>query len=153
MDMPKPGDGHHKPEKLVGNWTGEEKLHPSPWDPKGGVAQARVNNRLALDGFAVIQDYEQSRNGSVTFAGHGVFSFNPGNGIYSMHWWDTMGFPPNDFTGKFDGDVLTLTHKSPQGSNRAVFDLSEKGTYTFRMEVSQDGNQWQPFMEGKYRRS
>jgi hypothetical protein len=152
MDMPKPGDGHRQLEKLVGNWVGDEKLFPSPWDQKGGVAQARVHNRRALDGFAVIQDYEQSRGGAVTFAGHGVFSFNPQTGIYSMHWWDTMGFPPNDFTGKFDGDVLTLTHKSPMGTNRAEFDVSVPGAYTFKMEVSQDGQNWQPFMEGKYRR-
>ncbi|HEY2412562.1 MAG TPA: DUF1579 family protein, partial [Pirellulaceae bacterium] len=112
MDMPKPGEAHRKIQKLVGNWLGEEKLFPSPWDPKGGTAQARVSNRLALGGFAVIQDYEQLRGGAATFAGHGVFSFNPHDSTYSMHWWDSMGSPPNNFVGKFDGDVLTLTHKS-----------------------------------------
>jgi Protein of unknown function (DUF1579) len=153
MDMPKPGDGHRKLEKLVGNWTGEEKLHPSPWDPRGGVAQARVNNRLSLSGFNVVQDYEQWRGEAVTFAGHGVFSFNPKDNSYSMHWWDSMGMPPNVFTGKFDGDVLTLTSPSAQGQSRAIFDLREPGSYVFKMDVSPDGKQWRTFMEGKYRRS
>ncbi len=48
--------------------------------------------------------------------------------------------------------MLTLENKEPQGHSRAVFDLRQEGSYTFHMDVSQDGRQWQTFMEGNYRR-
>ena len=51
MEMPKPTDVHKKLERLAGKWKGEEKMYPSPWDPNGGIAVGRVNNRPALDGF------------------------------------------------------------------------------------------------------
>ena len=150
MDMPKPTEAHRKLEKLVGSWSGEERLHPSPWDPQGGTALGRVRNRVALDGFIVVQDYEQERGGSINFRGHGVFSWDPSRPCYLLHWFDSMGMPPNEFRGNFQGDVLIMTSQGPQGHSRAVFDFVEKGLYRFRMEVSQDGDQWYTFMEGKY---
>ncbi len=150
MDMPKPGDAHRRLEKLVGKWSGEERLAPSPWDPAGGTAVGRMNNRLALDGFVVVQDYEQERNGTVGYRGHGVFSWDATESRYVLHWFDSIGAPPNDFRGGFEGDVLTLTGKHGPGQARVVFDVREPGRYRFRMEGTQDGASWMTFMEGDY---
>ncbi len=152
MDMPKPTDAHNKLQRLVGNWKGEETLHPSPWDPKGGPATGKVNNRISLDGFVVIQDYEQVRNGIPTFKGHGVISYNAYQKCYCMHWFDSMGTPPNEFKGNFDNNVLTMTNQNPMGHSRAIMDFSKDGAYHFKMEMSQDGKQWQTFMDGNYSR-
>ena len=152
MDMPKLTDAHKKLELLAGRWKGEEKLSPSPWDPKGGIATGRVNNRPALDGFAVVQDYEQERNGAVSFQGHGIFSYDAYQKNYVLHWLDSMGMPVNEFRGSFEGRVLTLTNKGQMGFNRAVFDLGENDKYKFKMEISQDGKNWYTFMEGSYTR-
>lgn len=152
MEMPKPTDAHKKLERLAGRWKGEEKISPSPWDPKGGTAIARVYNRPALDGFTLVQDYEQEQNGAVNFKGHGVFSYDPTQQCYLMHWWDTMGMPMSEFKGSFEGDVLMLSTKNPQGLSRAVFDLSQKSKYKFKLEGSQDGKQWHTFMDGSYTR-
>lgn len=150
MEMPKPGEAHKKLEKLVGNWSGEERMAPSPWDPQGGTAVGRVTNRVGVDGFVVIQDYEQEQAGKVSLRGHGVFSWDDGRQKYSMIWYDSMGQAPNEFVGDFENDVLTLTNQSSQGHTRAQFDVSMPGRYVFRMDVSQDGTQWQNFMEGRY---
>jgi hypothetical protein len=106
----------------------------------------------SLDGFAVVQDYEQERHGSVTFRGHGVFWWDPAAQSYVLTWFDSMGLAPNEFRGRLEADVLTLTSQGPQGLSRAVFDLSDHGRYGFRMEVSGDGKEWQPLMEGSYER-
>jgi hypothetical protein len=150
MDMPKPTDAHIKLEKLLGNWKGEEKLNPSPWDTKGGPATGKENNRSSLDGFVVIQEYEQIRNGVPTFKGHGVFTYDPYQKCYCMHWFDSMGAPVNEFKGNFENNILTMTHQGKMGHSRAIMDFSKDGVYKFKMDGSQDGKQWVPFMEGSY---
>ena len=152
MEMPKPTDAHKKLEMLVGTWEGEEKMHPSPWSPEGGTAMGKVVNHTALDGFTVIQDYEQTAHGQTTFTGHGVFEWNPKESTYIMYWWDNYGSPASLFRGNFDGKVLTLTGKGEMGHNRVIFDLRETGGYAFKMDVSPDGKNWTTFMEGKYRK-
>jgi len=152
MDMPKPTPAHEKLAKLIGRWSGPETMPAGPWAPGGGTALGRVENRAALDGFVVIQDYAQERDGEVIFRGHGVFGWNSGVGQYTLHWFDSMGMGMNEYHGDFEGDVLSLTSDSPMGKSRAVFDLGAAGRYTFRMELAQDGRAWTTFMEGAYTR-
>ena len=153
MEMPKPGDAHKKLSALVGEWSGGEKLHPSPWDPAGGTARATVSNRWIVDGFAVMQTYEQRRDGKVTFRGHGVFWFDPLKQEYVMHWWDSMAGIGGEYRGQFNGDVLTLGAPMPQGGqSRTSWTLTGRDGHTFLMEVSPDGERWHPAMEGRYRK-
>ena len=81
MNMPNPSPGHLLLEKLAGSWVGEEIMHPSQWDPKGGVAIGRNNHKLSLGGFALLADYEQERDGAITFTGHGVYTYDPKEGV------------------------------------------------------------------------
>lgn len=152
MDMPKPGDAHRRLSRLVGRWTGGEKLYPGPWDPTGGPATATITNRVILDGFAVVQEYAQSRRGQVNFRGHGVFWYDQERQQYVMTWWDSLAGRPGEFRGSFNGEVLQLSSPMQQGGHsRAAFDLSKRGQYKFVMEISQDGQSWTPAMEGTYK--
>jgi hypothetical protein len=152
MEMPKLTDAHLKLSLLSGTWHGEEVLFPTPWDPYGGPAAGRVVNRVALDGFALVQDYEQQRGGSANFRGHGVFSWDSAKKSYMLYWFDSLGMGQNVFDGSFDEKVLVLTNQSPVGFTRASWDLTSPLTYFYRMEVSGDGTQWQKVMEGSYAR-
>jgi Protein of unknown function (DUF1579) len=150
MNMPKPGDAHTRLHRLAGQWGGEETVHPAPHDP-GGSATAFLNNRIALDGFTVVQEYEQYRHGRPTYSGHGVFWYDPVANQYAMTWFDSMMGAALEFRGDFEGDVLRLAH-TPIGGGflRATFDCGLPGEYVFVMEVSGDGNSWTPTMEGAY---
>jgi hypothetical protein len=152
MEMPKPTDAHRKLQSLVGTWKAEEKMFPSPWDPKGGTAVGRAINRLALDGFAIIQDYEQTSKDVVNYWGHGIFTWDPASQSYVLYWFDSLGMGVNVFKGSFDENKLTLTYKSDQGYTRASWKFTSDKSYAYKMEVSGDGNQWQPMMEGSYSR-
>lgn len=152
MQMPKPGPNHKQLAKLAGNWTGEEKMSPSPWDPKGGTATGKVKNTIALDGFLIVQDYEQIRDGKTSFRGIGLFTWNENKKCNEIVWADSMGGTAQIFAGKWEGDVLRCTNEGPMGITRCAFDVSGGG-YKFLMDVSKDGKQWQTMMEGKYRRS
>lgn len=152
MEMPKLTEAHKNLQRLAGKWKGQETIAPSPWDPKGGTAIGRVENKVAINGFAVVQDYEQERSGAINFRGHGVFHYDAMNNAYVMTWFDSMGMPPTDFRGNFENGVMTLMNKSQMGHSRAIFDVRKENEYRFTMEVSQDGNQWFPFMDGQYSR-
>ncbi|HEY5615999.1 MAG TPA: DUF1579 family protein [Bacteroidota bacterium] len=150
MNMPQLTEAHQQLQLLVGNWVGQEKINPSPWDPLGGPAIGRVKNKLALNGFAVVQQYEQERNGAVNFRGHGIFTWFEPEKCYMLHWFDSFGATPNVMKGQFEKNVLTLTSKGSFGHSKAVFDFSEDGQYYYRMDVSEDGTEWYTFMEGTY---
>lgn len=153
MDMPKPGDAHKKLQAMIGQWSGTETMHPNFWDPSGGSAAATITNRWVLDGFAVVQEYEQRRKGVPNFSGHGVIWFDPARAEYVMTWWDSMMGTSSEFRGQFEDDVLTLRSPMPQGGHsRVAFDMRNPASYAFLMEVSEDGVAWQPAMEGRYRR-
>ena len=152
MQMPQPSEAHKQLEKLVGNWAGQEKIHPSPFAPQGGVATGRVQNRRSLDGFVVVQDYAQERDGKTSFTGHGVFWFDAMRQVYVMSWWDSFGSPVSEFVGGLDKGILTLSNVGPSGYSKAIFDIREGDHYGFRMEVSPDGAQWFAFLEGTYTR-
>jgi len=150
MQMPKPGPEHRKMERLVGAWEGEETMHASEWDPKGGTATGRSTHRLALSGFALINDYEQERDGATTFTGHGVMTWDPKGAQYLFHWFDCIGSPVEVFSGRFDGDVLTLSHGGPGMHARFTYDLGQPGRMKTRMEMSKDGASWKMLFEGRY---
>ena len=139
MEMPKASDGHRKLEKIAGRWEGEETMYPSPWDPKGGKAIGRINSRVALNGFAVINNYEQERDGAITFTGHGVFTYDPKADVYSLSWFDCMG-------------VLRMAHGGPGMHVRLAYDLSEPGSLLMSMEMSPDGTAWNRLFDGYLKR-
>lgn len=150
MEMPSPTAAHKQLDRLIGTWVGEETISPSPFDPQGGTATARVVNRGGLAGFVVIHDYEQRRGGAVSLSGHGVFSWDAAQQCHVMHWFDSMGGPPLRLTGQFAGDTLTLSNFDGEMYTQVSFDVGQPNGYRFKMEVSQDGASWSPFMEGSY---
>jgi hypothetical protein len=152
MEMPRPTAAHRQLELLAGAWAGEERIHPTPFDPAGGTARGRFDNRLAIDGFAVVQDYEQERGGAVAFRAHGVFRYDSREQSYVLHWFDSMGESPQEFRGTFEDGVLVLICRNAQGQFRASWDFCQAGRCTFRMDASPDGQQWFPFLEGAYTR-
>ena len=99
-----------------------------------------------------MHDYEQERNGTASFHGHGVFSYDNAGKCYMLHWWDSMGFGINVFNGQFEGNTLRLLCKLPQGSTRGTWEFVDDSHYRFLMEVSPDGQKWMMMIEGDHTR-
>ena len=153
MEMPKPTAEHRRLQILAGDWAGEEKLMPSPWGP-GGSAMGRSQCRLDLDGFYVIQDYAQEKDGRTIFSGHGIFGYDTVSKDYCWFWIDSMGtMPAAPSRGQWEGDTLTFHSKSPQGQGRYVFRFEGERAYHFRIENSFDGGKtFVTLMEGAYKK-
>lgn len=153
MDMPKLLDEHRRLKALAGNWTGEERIHPSPWDPKGGDAAGRFQARVDMDGFFVVADYVEERGGQVAYRGHGVYGYDPRQKAYTMHWFDSMGSgTPEPARGRWEGNRLTFQNTNPMGQNRYSYVFEAENSFRFIIENSRDGKNWATFMEGKYTR-
>jgi hypothetical protein len=152
MEMPRPTAEHRKLQLLLGDWEGEERMAPSPWGP-GGPAKGRYKGR-DLDGFWVIQEYEQEIGGAISFRGHGVFGWDPQAKEYTWYWVDSMGsVPAAPSRGTWEGDTLTFRSTSAQGEGRYVYRFEGERTYHFRLESSFDGGKsFVAVMEGTYRR-
>jgi len=153
MEMGKPTEQHRKLEAMVGEWNGEEKMHASPWDPKGGNATSVTRARLEIDGFFVITDYVQKRGAQVSYRGHGVIGWDARLQHYTMHWFDSMGCDPGPAAlGTMDGKTLQFLQQHHMGHNRITYGFDSKDRYTFKLEQSQDGKSWTPFIDGVYKR-
>ena len=154
--MTKPGEAHARLQKLVGRWSGDETLYPAPWDPAGGPATAVVENRLVLNGLAVVQEYQQSRHGVNNFAGHAVFWWDPAARQHVMTWFDAMSGTATEYRGGFDGDVLRLSHAMPQGGHsRCSFNCGEPdhtpSGWKYRRMAAPGRRRWKGPMPGSLR--
>jgi uncharacterized protein DUF1579 len=155
FEMPVPGPPHERLAQLVGEWSGEEVLHPSQWDPDGGTAAGRYSFRMGLDGFYLLADAEQERAGSVNYRGHGVFGWDARGRCYTMRWFDSTGIDPGQpALGSWEDAGLTLVHETTYlGSSRYTFAVAD-GRLRVRIENSADGGSgtWRTFLEGTYTR-
>ena len=117
------------------------------------VASKSVN-RLDLDGFFLLIDHQQTRDGKISYRGHGVYGFDPMQQKYTMHWFDVMGFDPGPpALGTWEGDTLCFQHSHAKGHGRYTYKFPREGVYSLLIEMSQDGKNWIPFLEGTYTRS
>jgi hypothetical protein len=150
--MPQPDKHHRRLEQLVGTWEGKEALSPSPWGP-GGEAVGRSTLRLDADGFYLIQDYVEEKDGRVAFRGHGVIGWDGEKKRYAWYWFDSMGFVPRAPTfGTWEGDTLLFQSEVPgMGFGRYTWTIGQ-GRYRFKIENSRDGETWAQMMEGDYAR-
>ena len=99
LDAPTPLDEHRKLAVFAGEWNGEEVVYPSRWTA-GGPATSHVVARIALNGFYLIQDSVQTREGKESFATHGVFTYDRDDRAYKLFWHDSLGYyPPSPASG------------------------------------------------------
>jgi len=153
--MPQPNEHHAKLHQLAGTWTGDETLSSSPFGP-GGAATGSFTMRVAVDGFFLLQDYVEEKDGRTVYRGHGIFGWDEQHKSYVWYWVDSMGsVPAAPSRGHWEEDTLLFEH-APMGDQRGRY------TYTFlaadqlrfQIENSRDGGKtWVKFMDGVYKRS
>ncbi len=100
--------GHDKLNDLVGTWTGEERLLPTPWTSAGTAQGTFVIAEAPHGGVSI--DYTGTRDGSVALSGHGV--------LVDQGWWwfDSFGFVPmHPGSASWDDASLLLERRSERG--------------------------------------
>ena len=143
---------HHKLAVLAGEWSGEEMVYPSRWT-SGGPAISKVSARMALNGFYLIQDSVQMRDGEVIFATHGVFTYDREDRRYKLFWHDSLGYyAPAPASGGWTGEVLMLVRGSLRGNARHLYEIIDDNSYRMKIQFSPDSEGWNDVLTGIYKR-
>jgi hypothetical protein len=151
MELPRPGDQHRLLHRFSGTWEGSEETFGAPGAPPA-VSTGRTAFRVGMDGLNVIGDYEQIREGRVSYRGLSVFGVDGGTGEAVWFWFDSMGFVPQPSRGRWSGDRLVLQATYPQGVGRYTYELTSPDRYRFVLETSRDGGEFRTQMRGEYRK-
>jgi len=137
---------------FAGEWSGEEMVYPSRWNA-GGPATAQVVARMDLNGFYLIQDARQFRDGKEIFATHGLFTYDRDDRTYKLFWYDSLGYtPPSPASGGWVGKTLTLVRGSLRGNARHVYEIIDDDSYSLKIQFSPDAEGWADVLTGVYRR-
>ena len=143
---------HARLAAFAGEWDGEEVVFPSRWTA-GGSATSHVVARMDLNGFYLIQDAVQMRDGKQSFATHGIFTFDRDDRTYKLFWYDSLGYtPPSPASGGWVGKTLTLVRGSLRGNARHVYEIIDDDSYSLKIQFSPDAEGWADVLTGVYRR-
>ena len=143
---------HRKLAVFAGEWSGEETIYPSRWS-EGGSATAIVKAHMALNGFYLIQDTVQMRDGAETFGTHGVFTYDREDRRYKLFWHDSLGYySPAPASGGWTGNTLILVRGSLRGNARHVYEVVDDNNYSMKIQFSPDAEGWADVLTGTYRR-
>ncbi|MCP3439969.1 DUF1579 family protein [Bradyrhizobium sp. CCGUVB14] len=143
---------HMRLSAFAGEWNGEEVVFPSRWT-EGGSATSHVVARMDLNGFYLIQDAVQMRDGKQSFATHGIFTWDRDDRTYKLFWYDSLGYtPPAPASGGWAGKTLTLVRGSLRGNARHVYEIIDDNSYSLKIQFSPDAEGWADVLTGVYRR-
>ncbi|MGA7808650.1 DUF1579 family protein [Bradyrhizobium sp.] len=152
LAAPVPLPEHERLAAFAGEWHGEETVHPSRWT-EGGAATSQVTARIALNGFYLIQDSRQTRDGRESFAAHALFTYDREDRLYKLFWHDSLGYyPPSPASGGWTGKTLTLVRGSLRGNARHVYEVIDDKSYLMKIQFSPDAEGWADVLTGVYRR-
>jgi hypothetical protein len=152
LAAPSPLPEHHKLAAFAGEWNGEETVFASRWTA-AGPATSRVKAHMALNGFYLIQDTVQMREGKEAFATHGLFTYDREDRTYKLFWHDSLGYyPPSPASGGWAGKSLVLVRGSLRGNARHVYEVVDDNTYNMKIQFSPDAEGWADVLTGVYRR-
>ena len=143
---------HARLAAFAGEWNGEEMVFPSRWTA-GGPATSHTVARMDLNGFYLIQDSVQMRDGKPIFATHGLFTYDREDRTYKLFWYDSLGYtPPSPASGGWVGNTLTLVRGSLRGNARHVYEIIDDDSYSLKIQFSPDAEGWADVLTGVYRR-
>jgi hypothetical protein len=143
---------HARLAAFAGEWNGEEMVFPSRWTA-GGPATSHTVARMDLNGFYLIQDSVQMRDGKPIFATHGLFTYDREDRTYKLFWYDSLGYtPPSPASGGWVGKTLTLVRGSLRGNARHVYEIIDDNSYSLKIQFSPDAEGWADVLTGVYRR-
>jgi hypothetical protein len=151
MQMPKPAPELKKVDYFAGNWTSEGDIKPGPMGPGGKMIMTERNQWMDGGFFLTMQsEFNVAALGSGT--GTAYMGYDADKKVYTYDEFNSMGEAQHS-TGRVDGDTWNWNgEKYLAGSTmktRFIMKTLSATSYTFKLEMSPDGNNWSTVMDGK----
>jgi hypothetical protein len=147
--MPKPGPEQKNLGYFVGIWKLTGDVKPGPMGPGGKFTGTERVEWMPGGFFLVSHSQGSSPMGKET--GLAVYGYDADKKVYTYDEFSSTGENIHA-TGTFDGKVWTWSSESPMGGKpmKGHFIVTEISptSYAFKFEMSEDGNNWAPVMNG-----
>ena len=138
FQRPGPGPEQAKLAFLVGTFTTETRVMPSPMSPNGGAGKGTSMVTWGLDSMFLMIDEQSVNQIFGKYKGHGLLGFDRREGKYVLSMFNNFGDTPK-YRGSFSGDTLILSTKVefPGGSfNQRLVWFKENNT--IRLKIFND---------------
>src|SRR5215472_6721395 len=147
---PKVGPEQKNLGYFAGNWKMSGELKPGPMGP-GGKFTGNEHNEWLTGGFYLVS-HSQGTSSMGHEVGLAIFGYDSNKKVYTYDAFNNMG-EAEHATGTFDGKVWTWSSDFAMGGKnmKTHFIITEDSptSYTFKFDMSEDGNNWATVMEGK----
>ena len=148
--MPKPGPEQKNLGYFAGNWKTTGDVKPGPMGPGGKVTGADHIEWMP-GGFFLVSHTQGSSSTMGKWTGLAIYGYDAEKKVYTFDEFDSVGENIHA-TGSFDGKVWTWTSDSTMGGKpmkgRYVVTVTSPTAYTFKFDMSVDGANWTPVMDG-----
>jgi len=151
QETPKPGPQHAKLDYYVGHWTSEGDVKAGPMGP-GGKFHADDHIEW-MDGHYFIVIHSKFTGGGMPSGSSTAYmGWDPNDKVYTYDEFNSTGEAVHS-KGTVDGDNWVWTNDMKMGpqimKGRFSVKILSPTSYTYKFEVSPDGNNWSLVMDGK----
>ena len=147
--MPKPGAEQKNLAYFAGIWKLDGNIKPGPMGP-GGKFTGTEHMEWMPGGFYLVS-HSQGSSPMGKETGLAVYGYDADKKVYTYDEFNSVGENVHA-TGTFDGKVWTWTSESPMGGKpmkgHFIVTQTSATSYAFKFEMSEDGNNWSPVMDG-----
>ena len=148
-----PGPEVKKLDYLVGTWTSEGTIAQGPWGV-GGKFTGTATNDWMPGNFFLRSESEAKMPAEIGGDNKAtmIMGYDTQQSSYTSDRFSSLGQHETS-KGSVSGDTWTWTNTSHYGGMEIQGKMTMKfvspTSYTFKYEISMDGTNWTPFMEGK----
>ena len=150
QEAPKPGPELKRLDVFVGTWTLDGNMKPMMGSPGGTMTESEKCEWME-GGFYLVchSDYKSSMGNGTELS---VMGYSDDDKAYTYHEFSSTG-EYVDSKGKVDGDTWTWTNDEKMGSmtmkGRFTIHMTSASSFTFALDLSQDGTKWSTVTDGK----
>jgi hypothetical protein len=147
--MTGPASELKKLDYFVGAWRLEGEVRPNSMSPGGHLIETDRNEWMA-GGFFLVVHSEFTIAGINRATGVAYLGYDSGERVYTYDEFNSMGEAIHS-KGSVDGDTWTWLgeRKGENKTTRWIVKIISPTSYDFKFEMSQDGVNWNPVVEGK----
>jgi hypothetical protein len=150
MPVPKPAPELSKLDYFAGNWISGGDMKPGPMGPGGKFSSTDEVHWMEGKFFLVLNSKFTGAMGDGSSIS--IMGYDPERKVYTYNEYDSMGQAEKS-TGTLEGDTWTFNSDENFGGQmmkgRFTMKVQSPTAYTYKFELSKDGAEWTPVMDGK----